>query len=116
MPDFSAGSELSAGYMLASVLVALAVTFTLRALPFAILEPLRNSAVVQLVAVWMPAGILTILVLYSTRQTAADAAGGWLEVLVASLVTVAVHLLGGRRMLLSILLGTLSYVLLLNFM
>lgn len=109
-----------AAYLVAAAVVAGLVTFALRALPFALLRPLRESALVARLAVWMPAGVLTILALVMLLDAAALAPGApvdgtrVLHALVAAAVTVAVHLLAGRRTLLSIAAGTLTYVLLVN--
>ncbi len=108
------------GYIVAAALVAGGVTFLLRAVPFALLGPLRASELVARLAVWMPAGILTILGVVMILDSAALAPGDpvdWPRIgcaLAASAVTVLVHLLGGRRTLLSIGAGTLAYVLLVN--
>lgn len=102
-------------YMFAALIVAGLITFLLRGVPFVILEPLRKSVAVRAMAVWMPAGILVILALSTFRGTVADYQGGFVHALIASAVTVAVHLLGGRRTLLSVGAGTLAFVLLVNF-
>ena len=44
-------------YLLGILLVVFVIDFTLRALPFKILEPLRESSFVRNMAVWMPPGI-----------------------------------------------------------
>lgn len=62
-------------YLASVLLIAFAVTFTLRALPFAILEPLRKSQFVRVMAVWMPAGILVILALATFKSTLAEEPG-----------------------------------------
>lgn len=108
------------GYIVAAALVAGLVTFALRALPFALLRPLRESRLVARLAVWMPAGILTILAVVMMLDAAHLAPGAPVDVprvacaVAAGAVTAAVHLLGGRRTLLSIGAGTLAYVLLVN--
>lgn len=112
----------SAGYIVAVALVAGAVTFALRALPFALLRPLRESLLVRRLAVWMPAGILTVLALVMLLDSAGLAPGEPVDVrrlsyaLIAAAVTVAVHLAAGRRTLLSIAAGTACYVGLVNLL
>lgn len=109
-----------AAYLVAVAVVAGAVTFALRALPFALLRPLRESVLAARLAVWMPAGVLTILAVVMLLDAAALAPDAPVDprrvahALTAAVVTVAVHLLGGRRTLLSIAAGTLAYVLLVN--
>ena len=43
-----------AAYLVAAAVVAGLVTFCLRALPFALLQPLRESVLAARRAVWMP--------------------------------------------------------------
>ena len=103
------------GYLLAILAITFIIDLTLRALPFKILEPLRDSHYVSDMAVWMPPGIMLILVL-STLAQGAQATGNWWAALVATGVTVAVHLLFGRKLLWSVGIGTVCYVALLNWL
>ncbi|MGW1270851.1 branched-chain amino acid transporter permease [Streptomyces sp. NPDC002491] len=98
------------GYTIAAVLVAAAVTWTLRALPFAALTPLRESGAVQYLSTRMPAGVMLILVVYCLHdlpvtETRAPAP------LAALAVTIGLHL-WRRNALLSILGGTATHVIL----
>ena len=104
------------GYLLALLAITFIIDFTLRALPFKILEPLRDSRVVSDMAVWMPPGIMLILVLSTLTRGARGAGDRWWAALVATGVTVAVHLLSGRKLLWSVGIGTLCYVALLNWL
>ena len=104
------------GYLLALLAITFVIDFTLRALPFKILEPLRDSRFVSDMAVWMPPGIMLILVLSTLTQGAQAAGGRWWAALVATGVTVAVHLLFGRKLLWSVGIGTVCYVALLNWL
>jgi len=113
----------SLGYVIAVLAIGFAVTFALRAVPFALLRPLRESRWVAALAAWMPVGILAILAVATFLSTAgvqAAPAGFRVDVgllwrgAVAAAVTVAAHLLGGRRTLLSVGLGTLAFVVLVN--
>ena len=61
-------------YLLAILVIVFVIDFTLRALPFKILEPLRDSRFVSDMAAWMPPGIMLILVM-STLVDNAHAAG-----------------------------------------
>ncbi|MFC9279125.1 branched-chain amino acid transporter permease [Streptomyces collinus] len=95
-------------YAVAAILVAAAVTWALRALPFAALAPLRASTTVRYLSRRMPAGVMVILVLYCLRDlpvTEARAAAP----LAALAVTAALHL-WRRNALLSILGGTAVHV------
>ena len=102
------------GYMIAAVVIAGVITLLLRALPFAILKPLRKSKFVQALGRWMPAGLLLILAIVMIAGEIVARPGKVWVVAVASAVTVLVHLFGGRRALLSIFVGTAVYVTLLN--
>jgi len=101
-------------YLLAVLAVTFAITFGLRALPFAALSSLRNSGLVRKLSLWMPAGILGILAASTLRSTISADSGAVLPAVVAVTVTVAAHLLGRRRTLLSVGLGTLVFVALVN--
>ena len=104
------------GYLLALLVIVFVIDFTLRALPFKILEPLRDSRFGSDMAVWMPPGIMLILVLSTLSQGAQAAGERWWAALVATGVTVAVPLLRGRKLLWSVGIGTVCYVALLNWL
>ena len=95
------------GYLLALLVIVFVIDFTLRALPFKILSDM---------AVWMPPGIMLILVLSTLSQGMQVAGGRWWAALVATGITVAVHLLSGRKLLWSVGVGTLAYIALLNWL
>lgn len=103
------------GYMIAAIAISGVITVLLRALPFAILKPLRKSRFVQALGRWMPAGLLLILAIVMLRDQIVARPGQLWIVAVATVVTVVAHLFGGRRALLSIFAGTAVYVVLLNF-
>ncbi|WP_152193067.1 AzlD domain-containing protein [Georgenia satyanarayanai] len=100
------------GYVVAVLATVFVITLALRAVPFAVLEPLRDSRLVMTMAAWMPAGILAVLAAATFRSSATG--GHLLHAALAAAVTVAVHLTGGRRTLLSVGAGTLAYVALVN--
>lgn len=112
------------GYVVAALVIAGAITVALRAVPFAVLKPLRESRLVLALGLWMPVGILGILAASTLVGTFTGDGGGtsgvdWTtagHAALAAAVTVAVHLLCGRRTLLSIGLGTLTFVLLVNLL
>ncbi|MGW4928824.1 branched-chain amino acid transporter permease [Agromyces sp. NPDC004153] len=107
-------------YLVAVLATVFAITLALRALPFAALKPLRESELVRTLSVWMPAGILAILAASTLRGTIAagdgDGHGVVLEAAIAVAVTVVVHLAFGRRTLLSVGLGTATFVALVNLL
>ncbi|MFC4336572.1 branched-chain amino acid transporter permease [Salininema proteolyticum] len=102
-------------YIAAVLAIVFAVNLSLRAVPFAVLRPLRESVMVERLSVWMPVGVLAILAASTLRGTIVDDPGHALSALLAVGVTVAVHLCCGRRTLLSVGLGTLTYIALVNF-
>ena len=102
------------GYMIAAVAIGGVITLLLRALPFAILKPLRKSKFVKKLGQWMPAGLLVILaVIMLVGEIEARPDKLWV-IGAATAATVLVHLFAGRRALLSITAGTAVYVVLLN--
>ncbi|MEU4570393.1 AzlD domain-containing protein [Micromonospora sp. NPDC023956] len=100
-----------AGYLIAAVAVAAAVTWALRALPFVALAPLRSSPLVTHLGRVMPLGVLVILAVYTVRTLSpAEPERAWPTVL-ALAATVALHL-WRRNVLFSVLGGTAVHVVL----
>ncbi|MBM7442329.1 branched-chain amino acid transporter permease [Streptomyces sp. HB132] len=95
-------------YAIAAIMVSAAVTWALRALPFAALAPLRASSTVQHLSTRIPAGVMIILVVYCLRDLPASHPRA-LAPLVALAVTIGLHL-WRRNALLSILGGTAVHV------
>ncbi|MEU0383625.1 branched-chain amino acid transporter permease [Streptomyces chartreusis] len=96
------------GYAVAAILVTAAVTWSLRALPFAVLTPLRASATVRCLSTRMPAGVMVALVVYCLRDLSVTQPRT-VAPLAALAVTVGVHL-WRRNALLSIFAGTAAHV------
>ncbi|MFF4396183.1 branched-chain amino acid transporter permease [Streptomyces sp. NPDC001480] len=104
----------STSYLISVLAIVFTITLALRAVPFALLGRLRDSAIVRRLAVWMPVGILAILAVTALHGTiTTDRHGTWYALL-AIAVTIAVHLSFGRRTILSVGAGTALYVVLLN--
>jgi len=101
----------SPSYLVAAVLVSAAVTWALRAVPFAILAPLRQSRLVAYLGERMPVGVMAVLVVYTLRHAGVAAPTYGLPIVVALGVTVAVHL-WRRHVALSMFAGTLVHVIL----
>ncbi|MFE4683715.1 AzlD domain-containing protein [Streptomyces sp. NBC_01474] len=97
-------------YLLAAVAVSTAITWALRALPFAALAPMRASATVQYLSTRMPAGVMVILLAYCLRDLPATHSRA-IAPLAALAVTIGLHL-WRRNALLSILGGTAVHVIL----
>jgi branched-subunit amino acid transport protein AzlD len=100
-------------YLVAASVTMFAVTFALRAAPFALLRPLRDSALVAFLSRHMPAGIMVILAVYTLRDVSLTAAPHGLPEALALAATVALHL-WRRNAVASIITGTAVYVALVN--
>ena len=98
-------------HLVAAVLVAAAVTWALRAVPFAILAPLRTSRLVHYLGARMPVGVMAVLVVYTLRPASFAAPTYGLSTLVALAVTVGLHV-WRRNVALSMLAGTAVHALL----
>jgi branched-subunit amino acid transport protein AzlD len=100
-------------YLIAAVLVCAAITWTLRAVPFALLAPLRGSKVVSYLGAAMPVGVMVTLVVHTLRHVPLTAYPYGVPVLLALMVTVALHL-RRRNAIISIVGGTLAHVILVS--
>jgi branched-subunit amino acid transport protein AzlD len=101
-------------YLLAAIGVSAAVTWALRALPFAALNPLRESQTVRYLSTRMPAGVMVILLAYCLRDLPPGHAAGLACEGAALAVTAGLHV-WRRNALLSILAGTAVNVVLASF-
>ncbi|MFJ9388457.1 branched-chain amino acid transporter permease [Nocardioides sp. NPDC101246] len=97
-------------YVLSAVLVSAAVTWTLRAAPFAMLAPLRHSALLAYIGERMPVGVMVILAAYTLRETDPVVLTSVGPAALALAITIGLHLWRGS-MTLSIFAGTAAYVL-----
>jgi len=105
----------SADYIAGALTTAAAITFALRALPFAAVHPLRGSRLAGYLGTHMPAGIMVILVVYLLRDVSLTRSPYGLPEGVALAVTIGVHARRGNGVL-AILTGTATYALLVNAM
>lgn len=96
-------------HIAAIVLVSAAITWALRALPFAVLAPMRRSRVVRYLSVHMPLGVMVMLSLYTLRGVPDSSASSNIAIGVALAVTVALHA-WRKNALLSIVVGTCVHV------
>jgi branched-subunit amino acid transport protein AzlD len=96
-------------YLIGAVVVSAAVSWALRALPFAALTRLRSSPTVTYLGTAMPAGVMLILVVYCLRDLPSASLRQTGVTLFALAATVALHL-WRRSPILSILGGTALYV------
>ncbi|WP_329175965.1 branched-chain amino acid transporter permease [Streptomyces sp. NBC_01477] len=98
-----------ARYLAAAVATAVAVTWALRALPFAVLAPLRSSPLVGYLKAAMPTGVMVVLAVYTLRDVSPRAADRAWPTVLALACTVALHL-WRRNVPLSIVAGTAVHV------
>ena len=105
----------STAYLLTAVLVAAAITFALRAVPFLLIRPLRSSPLMTWLATRMPVGLMTILVLYLLRDVPAAAPASAITTLACVALVAALHHWRSSP-LLSIVAGTTAYVLAVNLL
>jgi branched-subunit amino acid transport protein AzlD len=98
-------------YLLGLVLVSAAITWSLRALPFAVLAPMRRSPLVGRLAERLPLGVMVILALSTVRGVPVGDGGRAVGFALAVGVTVALQL-WRRSPVLSIVGGTATCVLL----
>jgi branched-subunit amino acid transport protein AzlD len=96
-------------YLIAAVAASAAVTWGLRALPFAALAPLRASAAVGYLSARMPLGVMVILLAYTLRNLSLAAPARALPDIMALAATLGLHL-WRRNAVLSIVGGTIVYV------
>jgi branched-subunit amino acid transport protein AzlD len=76
----------------------------------------QESTLVADLSRWMPAGVLGILAVTAFRGSVVGLPGTAIYLALALAVTIAVHLLCGRRTLLSVTLGTATFVGLVNLL
>lgn len=101
------------GYIALLVVVSAAVTWALRALPFAALAPMRHSTVVKYLSVHMPVGVMMMLAIYTLQTVAGETGRQILWLVLAVALTAGLHLWRGNA-LMSILVGTAGYVTLMS--
>ncbi|MEU0315392.1 AzlD domain-containing protein [Nocardioides sp. NPDC006273] len=97
-------------YVLSGIAVSAGVTWALRAAPFAMLAPLRHSALMAHIGERMPVGMMVILAVYTLRDTDPVVAASVGPAVLALAITIGLHLWRGS-MTLSIFAGTAAYVL-----
>ncbi len=98
--------------VLIAIIVSSLVTLLTRAVPFLLLS--RNREIppqLLFVARRLPVAVISILLFYSMMHISFDSYHGWLKEVISTAIVVILHLLR-RNTLLSVLLGTLSYMIL----
>ena len=79
-------------YVLAAVLVASAITWALRALPFALLAPLRHGELIRFLGDHSPVGVMIALVGYTLRNIAWVDPAIALPIILSIIVTIGLQL------------------------
>jgi branched-subunit amino acid transport protein AzlD len=105
---------MNSGYVLGVLAAMGIVTFLLRALPFLAAQWLRRHAIVGRLGKFLPLAIMALLLLHTGVQAASEHAHGpWFELIAVACVVVLQW--KWRNALLSMLVGTLVYVLMRNW-
>ena len=99
-------------YIWLSVAINTLVTAALRFLPFALFGNGRKTPkIIEKLSSMLPYAIMGMLVVYCLKDTSFSSLGGFLPALIASAVVVLLHV-WKRNTLLSIISGTVCYMLL----
>ncbi|ROO88324.1 branched-subunit amino acid transport protein AzlD [Actinocorallia herbida] len=101
-------------YLTAAVALSAAITWGLRALPFAVLSPLRRSAALRRLSLSMPVGVMVILALYTLRGIEPTAWRSAVPAAAGLAAAVALHL-RTRNAVVSVLGATALHVALATF-
>jgi len=101
-------------HSLSIILVMAVITFLLRATPF-ILFPahIKTPAFIVKISTLMPRAMVGFLVIYCFKNISFTASGDWIPELISVFAIVAVHLFK-RNTLVSISVGTVIYIVLVN--
>lgn len=101
----------STAYLISAIAVTAAITFALRAAPFALPQSMRDTPAVRFLRTAMPAGAVLILALYCLLKVDLGSPRHGLPETIGAAVTIGVHL-WRRNLLLSLVLGTATCVVL----
>ena len=101
-------------YIWLSVAIIALVTAALRFLPFALFGNGRKTPkIIEKLSSMLPYAIMGMLVVYCLKDTSFSSLGGFLPAIIASAVVVLLHV-WKRNTLLSIISGTVCYMLLIQ--
>jgi branched-subunit amino acid transport protein AzlD len=101
-------------YIATALTVAVAITVTLRAVPFAMKNAMKESALLADVGRWMPLGAITILAVYCLATIDTTQPPHGIPQITGVAVTVATHR-WRRNAVLSILTGTAACLVMTNW-
>lgn len=104
----------SNGYIISAILLAAAITFVLRLIPFGIKNILRDKPIINNLAAWVPLGAMVCLAVYVLAAIDYSSPNTATPYLAGVAVTVALQL-WRRNLALSLLGGTATCVILANW-
>lgn len=99
--------SVSSLWILASIMVCALVTFALRLLPFVAIRKFRQTPLITRLGMYMPLGVMTILVIYTLRDASLDSLF-ILPTFVGIAVTIVLHLWKNNA-LISMFGGVIAY-------
>ncbi len=101
-------------YIIVAIIISTLITVITRSLPFVIFRSKRKvGPALSFIAKTLPIVVITILIVYSISHISFVSMSGWIKEVAGILFVVAIHLLK-RNTLLSVLGGTLFYMLLIQ--
>lgn len=101
-------------YILTSIAIMSVVTVVLRFIPFIFLSNKREYRILNYLSNVLPCAIMGMLVAYCLKDVNFNAARNYIPSLIATVVVSASYLIK-RKTLLSTLLGTVTYMVLLQY-
>lgn len=104
---------ISATQSIIIIAICAACTFLERALPFIIFRGREVPEIVRYLGRVLPMAIMATLVIYCIKAISFASLAGWVPMVIASAVTVVLHLWKGNTML-SIFGGTICYMVLIQ--
>lgn len=104
----------STTYILTAIGIAAAITFTLRLVPFGVKSVLKDNKLIADLATWIPMGAILILGIYVLAEIDYSSPATAMPYLIAAVVTIVLHL-WRKNLALSLLLGTVTCVVLANW-
>ena len=101
-------------YLLSTLLIVGVITFALRALPFFAASKIQGNILLNKLKQYLPIGIMCFLVVYAAgAQNWKTLTDGLFQILSIAVVII-IHCIF-KRLLLSVLCGTIAYMVLINF-
>ena len=101
-------------YVIVAIVIMASVTFLLRVLPFLIFRDRKTPAYVEFLGKYLPYAIMGMLVVYCLKNVSFVSAPFGIPELIAVILVAVLHI-WKRNTLLSIISGTVCYMLLIHF-